>query len=269
MNELQLKRVSIEKWAKFLWLPIIVIVVGYFASKFIMAAIGGIVGIVIALILGLAAVNFIPSIANWFANKRLQALKYTVSLNPVEQMERKSKAAHEDLEVKRAQIEKAHVINQGLATKIQEHKEKFPDKPSKNEVMFQKLLKKVDTLSKLYKKARKQVQSYDAYIEEKRSDWEIAKALLEGNKVVDAGAKFEADLLADEAARVIQQNLDAALADIDSNLLDDEEPTETTQVTVSDAKAPLQISAKSLTLPTLDLDGDDDVIEAELVKVKA
>jgi hypothetical protein len=271
MNELELKRKNIEKWAKRLWLPLIIAVGGFLISPFVLTALGGLIGGAALLVVGLACVNFAPTVAIWFANWRLKAMKYAVSLNPVEQLERRLKSAHEDLAVKKERIEKTHVVAQGLASQIEEHNTKFPDRPSRHQAKFEKLCRKIDMLSKLYKKTKAQVKEFGIFVDEKRSDWEIAKTFLEANKLVDAGAKFEEDLMTDTASRTIQEGLDMAFADLETSLLDEEDVVvnATATVTVSDAKEQLQIPAKTPRFANLDLDSEEEEIEVQLVKARA
>ncbi len=255
MNELDLKNEKIQKIVK-------IVAAGgicFLIAPIIVSVIGGLIGGIAALTIGFTAVQFAPVAARFIANKRLQSLKYTASLNPVETYELDLKDQLLKLDAKKKHIEETHSIASDLATKIEEHNRNFPGRPSQNQKRLDQLNSYIESISLDYKKTKKELKDYSTFIDEQRSEWEIAKSFNKVEQLQNVAKEFESKMMTNEAFKTIRNGVNAAWARMETNKLDlDDSPT--TTVVITDVK-PKSITQKS---SVVSLDLDDDKINNQI-----
>lgn len=256
MTNLELKRKRIEAFVKIAAL----LAVGFVFQPFVFLAIKGLIGLIVAGIVSLFGVNvFFPWFAMKVANWRLKALKHEASLNPIETLENAFKQKQEALDKSRDNIKQTFTIVQNLANQIKTHNERFPNRPSQHLERFNKLR----TLTKLreskYILAFQQLVAFGELIEEKRSDWEIAKSMAEADKLSAVGQDFESKLKQDAALASIEHGLNFAFSELDASLMDEAaqnrvaEAQGQTTVTVAAPANPRQLTERAGP-QTIDLD---------------
>jgi hypothetical protein len=214
------------------------------------------------------------SIANW----RLKAIKAAAAANPIEMLETQYGQKQDALLQTRDNIKKSYAVLQTLYSQIQEHDEKYPGKPSQYLEKYQKLKALVELQGKKYKQAQVNLANFAEVIEEKRSDWNIAKTMAEASKLANVGEDFQSKLLQDTALITIQDGLNTAFAELDASLLDAQAlPSDSATVSAPPATPaaitsgrPVAQIPEKIGPPALDLGFDENnVIEAEAVPVKS
>jgi hypothetical protein len=203
-------------------------------------------------------INLIPAFARLVGNWRLKALKAVAAMNPIESLEIIYRDKQAALSASYENIKQTYAILQGLHDQITEHDEKFPGKPSQYLDKYNKLKALVELRGKKYKQAKVNLAQFSDVIEEKRSDWQIAKTMAQANKLANVGEDFESKLMQDTALSTVQDGLNNAFAELDTALLD-ETPGGSATVTVSAASAPKVVtnSNSTVSMPDLDLESDD------------
>jgi hypothetical protein len=122
----------------------------------------------------------------------------------------------------RENIKQSYAVLEGLYSQIQEHSERYPDRPSQYLTKYQKLKALVALRAEKYKTAQRNLVSYAELIEEKRSDWKIALTMAEASKLANVGEDFQSKLLQDTALTTIQDGLNVSFAELETSLLDEE-----------------------------------------------
>ncbi len=262
MNELETKRQRIEKWTKiaaFFGLcialgPIYIILLQGIAALF---------ALVISAVVAFTAINLIPALSRHVANWRLKALKAVAAANPIETLENRYQELQTALNGTRDNIKKSYAVLQTLDSQIETHKTSFPDRPSQHLEKRDKLKALVQLRGDKYKEAKENLNKFANVIEEKRSDWEIAKTMAEASKLANAGEEFQSKLMQDTALNTIQDGLNLAFAELETSLLD-EQHAKTTVITATVVKALPEKSSSSIRL-----DLDSDLLEAVPVSANA
>ena len=246
MTDLETKRKRIETVVKIALLG----VAGFVVAPFIYTAITGLVGLVVAATVGLVIVNLAPSAGALIANWRLKALKAVAAANPIETLENQYAERENALLKIRDNIKEFHTVVQELWGQIQEHNEKYPDRPSQFLEKYNKMKDLLALRSNKYKQAQANLRGFSELIDEKRSDWKVAQAAAKAMKLANVGEDFQSKLMADTALTTIQDGLNFAFSELEVSLLD-EQPLSTTTVTVAPA-VKKQLSEKAGP-PPLDL----------------
>lgn len=266
MNDIEQKRKRIENIAKVVGLC----VAGALFAPIALATIQGLISLIVVGAIALFTVNVIvPWLAISLANWRLKALKAAAAANPIEMLENQYKDRMDALAKIRENITASYAVLQNLHAQIQEHDEKYPDKPSQYLDKYQKLSALVSLRGQKYKQAQKNLADFAEVIEEKRSDWKIAQTMAEANKLANVGQDFQSKLLQDTALNTVQDGLNTAFAELETSLLDEQgdssaSTSSSTTVQVAPARPVAQLKAPSL--PALDLGFDENnPIEAEPV----
>jgi hypothetical protein len=267
MNELELKRKRIETFGKVLGLGI----AGFLFAPIAYATITGVLSLIVVGVIALAVVNvgvpwFAVSLANW----RLKALKSAAAANPIETLENRYQDRQNALVGIRENIKKSYAVLQELYAQIQEHAEKYPNRPSQYLEKYNKLKALVELRGKKYKQAQTNLATFGELIEEKRSDWKIAQTMAAASELANVGEDFTSKLLQDTALNTIQDGLNMAFSELETSLLD-EQPADGTTVITVEATA-VTSGRKTAAIPekcgppTLDLGFDADAIEMVPVK---
>lgn len=265
-SDLEIRRARIEKWVKVLGLGVF----GFLFAPFALATITGLISLVIVSVIGLLVVNvglpwFAVSLANW----RLKALKAAAALNPIETLENQYGERQNALLKIRDNIKQSYAVLQTLYSQIQEHNEKYPNKPSQFIDKYSKLKQLVELRGKKYKQAQVNLLAFSNLIEEKRSDWKIAQTMAEASKLANVGEDFQSKLLKDTALNTIQDGLNLAFSELETSLLDEQ----TIPVATMENSSTTPTQKLTLNSPpnALDLGFDADSVidvEAECVPLK-
>ena len=249
---LEQKRKSIETFVKVAAIG----VVGFLVAPFIFVAVKGIVGLAIAGIVGLVAVNAAPAVAAHIANWRLKALKAVAAANPIETLENIYAEKQNALIQMRQNIKATYAALEDLKSKIQAHDAKYPDQPSVYADKYAKLMALAKDRGEKFQVAKQKLAAFGQQIEEKRSDWEIAKAMEKVSNLAQAGEDFQSKLMQDTALLTVQNGLNMAFSELEVSLLDNPQQTQVSisaPAATSTKSTATQISEKS-SLPDLDLE---------------
>lgn len=216
MNNLDLKRIKIEKWVGY---PLFIGAAIIFAP-FAMAAIKGAVGLLVAIGITATSYYLAPATGRLLANMRIKALKAVAAANPIETLENIYAEKKEALLKQRDNIKKRISISRQIARQIEEYESKH-NKPSPRRKDHTNLDKLIEIGRLKYEKACVAMDQFEDFISEKRDDWEIAKSMVEASKLASAGQSFTDTLMQDAALRTIQSGLDMSFAELDAAAMDE------------------------------------------------
>ena len=257
MNDIEQRRKKIETIAKVVGLGI----AGFLFAPIAYATITGLVSLIVVGVIGLAVVNIgVPWFAITIANWRLKAIKAAAAANPIETLENQYAEREQALLKIRDNIKEFHAVIQELWSQIQEHNEKYPDRPSQFLEKYNNMKALLALRSNKYKQAQANLKAFGELIEEKRSDWKVAQSAAKAMKLANVGEDFQSKLMQDTALNTIQDGLNMAFSELEVSLLDEQPATPTATVTVlpSNEKAKVnQLADKPAGPPTLDLVFDE------------
>ena len=257
MNDIEQRRKKIETIAKVVGLGI----AGFLFAPIAYATITGLVSLIVVGVIGLAVVNIgVPWFAITMANWRLKAIKAAAAANPIETLENQYAEREQALLKIRDNIKEFHAVIQELWSQIQEHNEKYPDRPSQFLEKYNNMKALLALRSNKYKQAQANLKAFGELIEEKRSDWKVAQSAAKAMKLANVGEDFQSKLMQDTALNTIQDGLNMAFSELEVSLLDEQPATPTATVTVLpyNEKAKVnQHADKPAGPPTLDLVFDE------------
>jgi chromosome segregation ATPase len=246
MNDMfENKRKRLETIAKILGLC----AVAFFVSPIIMGIIHGLIGLVIAALIGITVVSFMPAVAAMFANWRLKALKAVAAANPIETLENEYAQREEALTKIRQNITEFSAVVQELDSQIREHNREYPDRPSQFVEKFNKMRELLALRAEKYKQAVANLKAFAELIEEKRSDWKVAQSAAKAMKLANVGEDFQSKLMKDTALSTIQDGLNMAFGELEVSLLD-EQPASQSAATATPQAAPATSKATAKNLVT-------------------
>lgn len=230
-------------------------IAGALFAPFALMTIKGVVSLLVVATIGLATVNIgIP----WFGVKmavwRLKALKSVASQNPIETLENQYAQKCEALQKSRDNIKETYAVVQDLWNQIQDHNQRFPNKPSQFLEKYEKLKDLVALRGVKYKQAQQNLATFSDLIEEKRSDWKIAQSMAKADKLANVGEDFTTKLMQDTALTTVQDGLNFAFSELEVSLLDEQSSNERKSApALIPAAKPLAIAEKNGP-PVMDLD---------------
>lgn len=204
------------------------LLLGLVAAPFVLMAIGGLVGLIVAGILGFGAITFAPVVGMKFANWRLKAIKTEATANPIETLQGVKLAKEQALAGFARQLEafRTEVLN--FKSTSDSFRAKYPNAPDK----FGPQLVKYETLltarKKAYAQAVSDLKSFQAVIDQAEAEWAVAQAALRAGKAsgMDTGDLFE-KIKTDTSLNAVQQAMNGSFAQLETLLLDEvpsEEP---------------------------------------------
>lgn len=246
MTDLDLKRKRIEGAVKI----VAMLLIGFLVAPFVFVAIKGLLGLIVAFVISFVCINLAPWVGMKVANWRLKVLKHEAAQNPIETMENQYKEREKALLVFRDNIQRFFAEVQNFHTRKEEHKQKFPAQGNKFDEQYNKMNQLLQARAAKYKQAQQNLRTFADVIEQKRSEWEVAKAAASMSKAAGVGEDFINKLLTDTALESVQTNLNFAFAELETSLLDEVPLVEPQKVVIS---APVALPEKSGP-PTLDLE---------------
>lgn len=218
MNDLELKRQRIERLVKYAALPII----GFIVAPYVFLSIKGLIGLIVAGVISVVAVNMIPWFAAVVANWRLKALKHEAAKNPIETLENDYKRRHDALVAFRQSILNSKAEVAGFGDKLDEFKTQYPADAAKFDEQYRKMIELLRLKGRKYEQAKANLQSYEAEIDRARAIWKMAQAAAQMNKAAGVDTdEFFAKIQVETALGSVQKNLNLAFAELEMSLADE------------------------------------------------
>lgn len=223
ISEISVKKEKFSNWLKFGVLGII----GLLVSPIIFLAVGGIVGIIIAAVVGFTAVQLAPVFAKKISNMKYRMLdtekiehikKVTAAAeqNPIETLTAlliAKKAAFQEF---KTAVEVAVTARSSFSTKVDTFKKKYPARAPEFEKQLARMSDLVERKKKALQEARKSLEEGDDKLEEMKAYYEMSKDAIEANRAagMDTGDAFE-KLKADTAVDAVFESMAAAFAQLE------------------------------------------------------
>lgn len=209
-------------------------VVGFLVAPFVLAAIGGILGLTIAAGISFIIVNMLPWFALKVSNWRLKAIKNEAMKNPVETLQTEYVKKEEALKTFKENIRifAGQVLNFGDQVK-QYVKEGLEDAETYVEQLG-KMKKLLEIRQQKYQEAKDALEEFSRTIEKTDRKWKMALAAMAMN---EAAGQMEGDafdkICIETALESVQTKLNQSFADLEIALLENNEKVEQKQINVA------------------------------------
>ncbi len=200
------------------------LVAGFLVAPYIWVAIGGLIGLIVALGVILAAWMVRPVVFSFAANMRLKLIKAEAAKNPVETLQNDLKDKAQALGKRKEAIETLNSQIRTFSDKVDDIKATYGAEDSG----YQKLSRDLVDLRRVYtnrcekwKEAREQLKLYEEEIKRANMIWEAAQAAAAARETSGLTEdEFYAKLRAETAFESIRKSYNDALASLDTAMLE-------------------------------------------------
>jgi hypothetical protein len=201
-----------------------VLVAGFFVAPYIWIAIGGVIGLIVAIVVILAAWMLRPVVFSFAANMRLKLIKSEAAKNPIETLQNDLKDKAAALGKRKEAIETLNSQIRTFSDKVDEIKATY----GSEDAGYQKLSRDLSDLRRVYahrcdkwREARDQLKLYEEEIKRANMIWEAAQAAAAARETSGLTEdEFFAKLRTETAFEAIKKSYNDALASLDTALLD-------------------------------------------------
>lgn len=198
--------------------------VGFLVAPFIWVAIGGLIGLLVGAGILVATWMLRPVVFSAAANMRLKLIKAEASRNPVETLQEDLRKKTVALDERKTNIEKLNAQIRTFGDKVDDIAERY----GKNDGGYIKLFTDLTGLRQIYKRrcekwneARLRLDQFSEQIDRANMIWEAAQAAAAARETSGLTEdEFFAKLRTETAFDAIQDSYNAALASLDTDLLE-------------------------------------------------
>lgn len=235
------KRDILAKRLKYIAVP----VVGFAAAPFVMLAIGGAIGGLIAAGIGVLAVNLAPWFSLKVANLRYRLVeaekvshikKVTehAAENPIETLTNLLAEKRQAFVVFEQSVTQAVTARENFKTKVERFKEKWPHRAAEFETQLKRMTDRVQQKKVALRDAQTSLEQGDLKLEEMRAYYEMSKDLIEANRAagMDTGDAFE-KLKADTACDAVFSKMNSAFAQLEVAAALEDDPVDNAPATTA------------------------------------
>lgn len=199
-----------------------ILLVGFLVAPFIFMAIGGLIGLGIAALIGGIMFAVMPAVTERLTQLKFQALKGVISRAPVETLQQRAKERWEELAVQRNTLHEQAAALAEYKNKAVKFNKDFPeDAPQVNEQLagYEKLFAyRVD----MFKQAKAETEKFMKVVERAEAIYEMALADAKLGKSFNKGKDFMAIFREKTAFDAIDKANSMALANLKMALVDDD-----------------------------------------------
>lgn len=237
-------------------------VVCFLVAPFIFGVVKGLIGLIVAAVIGFTAIQFTPYFARLVANWRLKAIKAEAAKNPIETLENDYGSRMEALKQFRESIRNFAGSVRSFAEKLDGFKQSYPKDAPKFDEQLRSMRALLEFRKKKYEQACGNLELYEREIQKARAIWDMAQEAAKMNRASGIDAEdFFAKISVETALDSVQKGMCTAFSDLELALV--EEKMDAAQVAAPSEVAALPEPRKGNPL-SLDL---DNVREVEPIKV--
>jgi hypothetical protein len=196
-------------------------IVGFLVAPFVFIAIGGIVGLILAIGIGFLAIQFAPVVAMKVANLKMKAIENEASKNPIETMKNIYAEGMKEIQKKQQKIIEFSAKVEDYGDKLAGFKKQWPDDAPKFVAGYEKMK------ASLVKKRQKQTEAirgakeYELLIDKAEAVYDMAKSALEVDQMdADIEGKIYNDIKNKVAFDTVNHTFNRAIAEMSAEVDD-------------------------------------------------
>lgn len=194
---------------------------GFAASFFIYAAIGGLIGLAIAGVLGGAILALAPATASWLAALKFKALKAVISRAPIEELYRLAKDRREKILHARDRIRDCMAVLHHLRAKVTHFRKQYPDEAEQYSTRLLASEKRLAFMVEKFKKAKQEEAAFLAVIDKAEAHYEMAVAEADVAKALGQSYDFMESFREKVAFDAVERAAAKAMAELDIAIIED------------------------------------------------
>jgi Tfp pilus assembly protein FimV len=212
MNEIETKRQKYYKWGQIA----VIGVLGLIASPIVFLAIKGIIGLMVAATLGLAAITFAPYISMKFANWKVAAIVAEAKENPIETMEKLLIAKKQAYREFYTQVETAVTACKQFESKTKQFAIQYPTRAPEFQKQLDQMKQLVEAKKVSLKRAQGMLEEGDRKLVEMKAYWDMSQAAQAANKAagMNTGDLYD-ELKASTAVDAVFESMNRAFAELE------------------------------------------------------
>jgi len=198
-------------------------VAAFFVAPFVFIVIKGLIGMVIAAVVGGSIIFFTPVVARVFANWRLKAIKAEAARNPIETLQNDYGKRQQGLRNFANRISDFATAVGSFEDKLDDFKRDHPEDAPKFDEQLRKMKLILDNRKAKFKEAQTELTAYDKEIKRANDIWEMGQAAA---AMTSAAGMTEDDFLqkisTETALDSVQKSMNRAFADLEVSLLEEQ-----------------------------------------------
>lgn len=213
--------------------------VGFLVFPFIFSAIVGLLGLIVAAIIGFTAWMLAPAVESWGANMRLKMIKAEAAKNPIETLQNEYLRRTQLLNERKVKIEGLAAKTAGFGTKLAQFRRDYPSEAQAYQDIFDKMTTLLKQSRDQWMLAERGLVSFDREIDKAKAKWDMALAAADLRQ--DAGQvekEFFAKLRVECSFDAIETGMNSAFAQLDTLLME----SESVQALPSSEKTAIEIN---------------------------
>lgn len=192
---------------------------GLIVSPFIFSIIGGMIGIIVAIVIGLAAVNLAPAFGVRLENMKIKQLVAAVEANPIESLQNSLILSEQELEDKHRANVAFETEVRNCETETETIKDEYPDEAPQFEQMTQVMQEKLADRKEKYKAYAEAVEDLKAAIRKATMIYKAAAAMENAAKLAGTAESRVFDQIKREVAfGQVRTNLNKALSELNNSV---------------------------------------------------
>lgn len=182
-------------------------------------AVQGLIGLIVAGVLGLALVNFAPVMGVKFANWKLKGLKHEARANPIETRQQIALQVRAWLRAAAQELTTFATEVRNFADEVKNLRVTQPEDAADFELQLSALQHLLDPKRGRLQDAEAEADAFESATARAARKWKVAQSAIRMNKLAGADQDAAMDkLLADESLDAVQTAMNRALAELDTAL---------------------------------------------------
>jgi hypothetical protein len=191
-------------------------------SPVIFLAVKGIIGLGLALVVGLVLINGAPVLAMKAANLKLKGIRHEASRNPVETLQHEWQAQREALTKFKESITTFRTEVANFASQVEGFAVSFPADAPKFAEQQRQMERLLQVREARYKGVKDELEKFQLEINRAEAIWKMSQAAQRLNKAAGMNEDdFLARIKTETAIDAVQTSLNRAFAELETSLMDE------------------------------------------------
>jgi hypothetical protein len=216
-------------------------------SPVVFLAVKGLMGLGLALLLGLAIVNLAPVLSMKFANWKLRALKHEAARNPIETLQNQQSEKERDLKSEAEKISQFDAAVETFRAQLMAEAQEHPEAAATGVPTLRQMERLLAFRRLKYKRAAEDVKARRKKVELAQSRYRVALLAQEVTKAAGETEGTVLDkILEDLAFNAIDETVNLSMASLRTAIMVEEIPLDDIDLQQIDFKSPVMVDAPAV-----------------------
>jgi hypothetical protein len=184
----------------------------------------GLVGLIVAAVLGLAAINLAPVIAMKFANQKVKMIVTEAETNPIETLYNELNEKRQAAEKFKDSITAFRTEVRNFEQKTSVFKQQYPEDAGRFESQLETMNKHLAFREGRYKQVQQEMQRFSDAIERAKALWDMSQSAQRMNKIAGMQSSDTfAQIKTDAALDSVMNSVNKAFSEMETSLMENSE----------------------------------------------